>query len=53
MTNYPQAEAGWYGMGMWEELAFKDLKSNGWQWQRSRVREPERGERLWLVMALA
>ena len=53
LTNYPQAEAGWYGMRMWEELGFKDLKSNGWQWQRSRVREPERAERLWLVMALA
>ena len=38
---------------MWEELAFKDLKTNGWRWQRSRVREPERAERLWLVMARA
>ena len=53
LTNYPKASAEWYGIRMWEELAFKDLKSNGWQWQRSRVREPERAERLWLVMAVA
>ena len=38
---------------MWEELAFKYLKSNGCQWQPSRVHTPERAERLWLVMALA
>ena len=38
---------------MWEELAFKDFKSSGWQWQRSRVWDPEHSNRLWLVMALA
>lgn len=53
LTNYPKARPEWYGTRMWEELAFKDLKSNGWQWQRSRLRSPERAERLWLVMALA
>ena len=53
LTNYPKASAEWYGIRMWEELAFKGLKSNGCQWQRSRVREPERAERLWLVMAVA
>ena len=53
LTNYPAARPEWYGTRMWEELAFKDLKSNGWQWQRSRLRTPERAERLWLVMALA
>ena len=53
LTNYPKASAEWYGIRMWEELAFKDLKSNGWQWQRSRVRDPEHANRLWLAMALA
>ena len=53
LTNYPQARPQWYGTWMWEELAFKGLKSNGWQWQRSRLRQPARAERLWLVMALA
>lgn len=38
---------------MWEEEAFKDLKSNGWQWQRSRIWKPEHANLLWLLMALA
>jgi hypothetical protein len=37
----------------WEEELFRDLKSFGWQWQKSRVRRPERVERLLLVLALA
>jgi hypothetical protein len=37
----------------WEEELFRDLKSFGWQWQRSRVRQPERVERLLLVLVLA
>lgn len=37
----------------WEEELFRDLKSFGWQWQRSRVRKPERVQRLLLVLALA
>jgi DDE family transposase len=42
-----------YRRRTWEEELFRDLKSFGWQWQRSRVRRPERVERLWLVLALA
>ena len=53
LTNFPGAQGKWYGLRMWEESAFKDFKSNGWQWQRSRVRDPEHANRLWLVMALA
>jgi hypothetical protein len=53
LTNYPPAQGRWYGLRMWEELAFKDFKSSGWQWQRSHVWDPERADRLWLVMALA
>jgi hypothetical protein len=53
LTNYPPAQAPWYGWRMWEELAFRDLKSNGWQWHKSRVWNPEHANRLWLVMALA
>jgi hypothetical protein len=37
----------------WEEELFGALKSFGWQWQRSRVRQPARVERLLLVLALA
>ena len=53
LTNWPQARGPWYAMRMWEELAFRDLKSGGWQWQRSRVWDPAHANRLWLVMALA
>ena len=53
LTNWPQAQAPWYAIRMWEELAFRDLKSGGWQWQRSRVWDPAHANRLWLVMALA
>ena len=53
LTNWPQAQARWYGLRMWEEAAFRDLKSGGWQWQRSRIRTPAHANRLWLVLALA
>lgn len=53
LTNYAPAQASWYGWRMWEELAFRDLKSMGWQWQKSRVWDPKHANRLWLVMALA
>ena len=38
---------------MWDELAFRDLKSTGWQWQHSHVWDPAHANRLWLVMAVA
>ena len=38
---------------MWIELMFRDLKSGGWEWERSRVWNPDRANRLWLAMALA
>lgn len=53
LSNDPSAQEGDYALRMWEELAFRDLKSNGWQWQRSRVWQPQHANRLWLVLALA
>ena len=38
---------------MWEELTFRDCKSGGWQWRKSRVRNPERADMLWLAMSAA
>lgn len=37
----------------WEEALFRDLKSFGWGWNRSRVRDPRRVERLVLAFAIA
>ena len=53
LTNWPGAPGQWYGWRMWEELAFRDFKSTGWQWQRSRRTDPRRVARHWLVLAVA
>ena len=47
------AEISWYGLRAWIEASFKDTKRGGWQWQRTRMTDPERASRLWLVLALA
>ena len=38
---------------MWIERGFKLTKRGGWQWQSTRMTNPERAQRLWLVVALA
>ncbi len=48
-----EAEALWYGMRSWIEGGYKLLKSGGWEWQATRMTEPDRVERLWLVLAVA
>jgi Transposase DDE domain len=48
-----QSESLWYGMRAWIEHGFKLLKSQGWQWQKSRMTDPDRASRLWLVLAVA
>lgn len=50
----PQAsQACWYGLRAWIEQGFKFIKSAGWQWHRTRMTDPQRAARLWLVVALA
>lgn len=53
LTNWEPAQGALYALRMWEEEGFKDLKSNGWQWQRSHVWKPDHADRLWLAMAVA
>jgi hypothetical protein len=43
----------WYALRMWIEAGFKALKSAGFHWERTRMTDPARAERLWLVLALA
>ncbi len=43
----------WYGLRMWIERGFKLTKRGGWQWQATRMTNPERAARLWLVVAVA
>jgi Transposase DDE domain len=42
-----------YGQRTWTEELFRDEKSQGLNWQKSRVNDPARAERLLLVLALA
>ena len=55
LTDLPAeaAQATWYGQRTWMEGGFKDIKSGGWQWQLTRMTNPERASRLWLVLAVA
>ena len=48
-----RADAGWYGLRAWIEQGFKRTKRGGWQWQRTRMTDPDRAARLWLVVAVA
>jgi Transposase DDE domain len=48
-----QTQACWYGLRAWIEHGFKLTKSEGWQWQRTRMRDPARAARQWLVLAVA
>jgi hypothetical protein len=46
-------EACWYGLRAWLEQGFKMSKRGGWQWQRTRMTDPQRAARLWLAVAVA
>jgi hypothetical protein len=54
LTDLPPeaSEAGWYGLRAWIEQQFKCIKRAGWQWQRTRMTQPERAARLWLAVAV-
>src|SRR5438046_2879472 len=50
----PEAsDAGWYGLRAWMEQGLKVTKRAGWQWHRTRMRDPDRAARLWLAVAVA
>ena len=55
ITDLPAqaSQACWYGLRAWIEHGFKFIKSAGWQWHRTRMTDPQRAARLWLVVALA
>lgn len=47
------ADVAWYGWRNWIECSYRDLKSDGWQWHKTRLTDPARAERHWLAMAVA
>jgi len=55
VTNLPPeaADICWYGLRAWIEQGFKRIKRGGWQWQYTRMEDPDRAERLWLAVAVA
>jgi hypothetical protein len=55
LTDLPPeaSDAGWYGLRAWIEQGFKITKRAGWQWQHTRMTQPQRAARLWLAVAVA
>ena len=55
LTDLPPraAQPAWYAWRMWIEHGFKVGKSGCWQWQKTRMTDPERAARLWAVLAVA
>ena len=51
--NPEKADIRWYRFRSWIECSYRDLKSDGWQWQKTRFRQPDRAERHWLAMSVA
>jgi hypothetical protein len=47
------ADSLWYALRMWIEQGFKDCKRGGLRWEQTKMTDPARATRLWLVMALA
>ncbi|WP_205701347.1 transposase, partial [Herpetosiphon llansteffanensis] len=43
----------WYGMRSWIEQGFKDLKRGGWHWEQTKMTDPERIARWWVLLAVA
>lgn len=55
LTDLPPdtAHSAWYGMRTWIEQGFKDCKRGGLRWEHTKMTDPARATRLWLVMAVA
>jgi hypothetical protein len=54
-TDLPPRVVGvrWYGLRMWIECGFRDLKAFGGDWEHTRRQDPTRVARHWLVLAVA
>lgn len=53
ITNCPTIDAYAYARRYWQEASFRDLKSDGWQWQASHIFSPAHANLLLLVLTLA
>ena len=53
ITNSPFIHGSAYAFRAWQEQGFRDLKSGGLHWNRSRIWNPDHANRLMLAIALA
>ncbi len=53
VTNCPDISGWAYALRYWQEASFRDLKSDGWQWQASRIFIPAHANLLLLVLSVA
>ncbi|MEO8955766.1 MAG: transposase [Ktedonobacteraceae bacterium] len=54
VTDLPpeQVHGAWYRLRAWIEGGFKDFKRGQWGWHHTKMLDPERAARLWLVLAV-
>ena len=48
-----EANGRWYKFRSWIECSYRDIKSDGFGWHKTRLRKPDRAERHWLAMSVA
>jgi hypothetical protein len=53
VTNDARLTGHEYARRNWQEQSFRDLKSGGWQWGDSRIRQADHMERLLVLLVLA
>jgi hypothetical protein len=53
VTNDERLTGHEYARRNWQEQSFRDLKSGGWHWGESRLRQPDHVARLLVLLALA
>jgi len=55
VSDLPASEAktAWYQLRFWIEDDYKDGKRGWFHWEHSKMTNPERASRLWLVLAIA
>ena len=47
------SHAGWYSLRVWIEQSFRTIKRGGFQWQNTRMTDPERVSRIWLAISVS
>ncbi len=53
VTNDDRLTGHEYARRNWQEQSFRDLKSGGWHWGDSRIRQPDHVARLLVILVLA